>query len=148
MAGTGQWNGSAINWLLEMEDPGVRYLAMRDLLTMPDDDPELVSARREAHEHGRISTILEKMKPEGYWVKPGAGYSPKYTSTVWSLLLWAQLGAQASEDERIAHACAYLLEHALTPGGQFGSNSTPSGTIDCLKGNLVWTLLELGHVDA
>ncbi len=29
-------------------------------------------------------------------------------------------------------------------GGQFTTNGTPSGTADCLQGNLCWALLELG----
>jgi hypothetical protein len=31
------------------------------------------------------------MNPAGNWVKPG--YSPKYRSTVWALILLAELGA-------------------------------------------------------
>jgi hypothetical protein len=87
------------------------------------------------------------MQPEGWWEQSGAGYNPKYRSTVWSIILLAQLGAQVREDERIERACTYLLEHNLTSGGQFGINGTPSGTVDCLQGNLCWALLELGYDD-
>jgi hypothetical protein len=61
--------------------------------------------------------------------------------------LLAQLGAYASEDERIMRGCAYLLEHSFSPGGQFTVYGTPSSTIDCLQGNLCWALLELGYDD-
>jgi hypothetical protein len=88
------------------------------------------------------------MQPEGYWVKAGPGYNPKYRSTVWSMILLAQLGASIAEDERIERACAYVLDHALTPAGQFSASSAPSGTMDCLQGNLTWALLELGCRDA
>ena len=142
-----QLNGEPISWLLEPENLGVRYLALRDLLDTPVDDPELISVRRQAHTQGEIARILAKMQAEGYWEKPGAGYLPKYRSTVWSLILLAQLGALASEDERIGRACAYLLEHSLASGGQFSTNGTPSGTVDCLQGNLCWALLELGYED-
>ena len=142
-----QLNGEPISWLLEPENPGVRYLALRDLLDTPVDDPELISARRQAHTQGQIARILAQMQAEGYWEKPGAGYLPKYRSTVWSLILLAQLGALANEDERIGRACAYLLEHSLASGGQFSTNGTPSGTVDCLQGNLCWALLELGYED-
>jgi hypothetical protein len=87
------------------------------------------------------------MSPEGYWSGPGPGYNPKYRSTVWSLILLAQLGGSAKEDERIAWACAYLLDHALTANGQFTLTGAPSGTIDCLQGNLCWALTELGCDD-
>ena len=140
-------NRDSVTWLLENENPGVRYLALRDLLDMPADDQDLVSARQAAHTQGPIHSILERMQPEGYWAEKGPGYNPKYRSTVWSITLLAQLGALASEDERISRACDYLLEHNLTPGGQFSVNGTPSGTIDCLQGNLCWALLEMGYDD-
>ncbi len=135
-------------WLLECDDPGVRYLAMRDLLDFPPDDPALKSARKAAHKEGPIAVVLAKMHEEGYWVKPGPGYNPKYRSTVWSMILLAQLGASASEDKRIEQACSYLLDH-IGEGGQFTSTTSgaPSGTIDCLQGNLVWSLMELGCDD-
>ena len=50
-------------------------------------------------------------------------------------------------DARLQQACAYLLDHALTSGGQFSSNGPPSGTADCLQGNLLAALLDLGCAD-
>ena len=100
---------NVLTWLLEPSDPGVRYLALRDLLERPDDDNELKPARRAAHEQGPIAQVLKNMHPDGYWAKPGPGYSPKYRSTVWSLILLGQLGASVNEDARIATACEYLL---------------------------------------
>ncbi len=44
-----QLNADPIPWLLEPEPAGVRYLAMRDLLDIPMDDPELTAARRIAY---------------------------------------------------------------------------------------------------
>ena len=85
--------------------------------------------------------------PEGYWAEPGPGYNPKYRGTVWSLIMLAQLGASAAEDERIVRACAYLLDHALSAGGQFSMSGAPSGTIDCLQGNLLASLCDSGYED-
>lgn len=138
---------SARSWLLEPDAPGVRYLALRDLVRRVPGDPELDEARHEAHARGPIATILEAMDPRGFWVQPGAGYNPKYRSTVWSLISLAQLGASVREDERIGRACAYLLDHAFCPGGQLGLAGSPSSTVDCLQGNLCWSLLELGFDD-
>jgi len=88
--------------------------------------------------------VLSHMDKAGYWAEPGPGYNPKYRSTVWALILLAQLGASIDEDKRIARACTYLITHTLTPGGQFTASGSPSGTADCLQGNLCWALLELG----
>ena len=140
-------NGNPRAWLLEKENPEICYLALRDLEQLPHEHPELKAMRLAAHQQGPIANILEKMDPEGYWQKPGPGYGPKYKSTVWSLLLLAQLGADIREDERIRTACNYLLDQALASGGQFAYNGEPSGTIDCLQGNLCWSLVKLGCED-
>jgi hypothetical protein len=118
-----QLKGDALPWLLENESPGVRYLALRDLVEHPENDKELGAARKAAHQHGPIAAI------------------------VWSIILLAQLGAVMQADKRIECACAYLLEHAFSAGGQFTLSGAPSGTIDCLQGNLCWALLELGCDD-
>ena len=142
-----QIEGDSLTWLLEPDSPGVRYLALRDLLDCPEDDPELRNARSEAHAQGPIAPVLAEMNAAGYWVEPGPGYNPKYRSTVWAVIMLAQLGASAAQDERIALACAYLLDHSLTPGGHFTAWGAPSGTADCLQGNLCWALVELGYDD-
>jgi hypothetical protein len=139
--------GLSLDWLLEPESPGVRYLALRDLMDLDGDDAELRAARRAAHEHGPIASVLAEMDPSGYWVEPGPGYNPKYRSTVWSMVLLAELGARIEEDERIERACAYVLDRALTGHGQFTGTGAPSGTADCLQGQLCWALVELGCGD-
>jgi len=134
-----------LQWLLEPSDIGVKYLAMRDLVET--DARELTAAKKKAHAEGPIADILAKMNKEGYWVQSGAGYYPKYTGTVWSIILLSQLGASIEMDERIATACSYVLEHTLTKDGHFTINGSPSGTIDCLQGNLCAALLDLGYQD-
>jgi hypothetical protein len=136
-----------LDWLLEPENPGMRYLALRDLVGMGHDDPELVEACRAAHEQGPIAHVLNNMQPEGWWSKAGPGYGPKYRSTVWALILLAQLGASVEQDERIRLGCDYLLDHTCAKGGYMSCNGTPSQTIDCLQGNLCWALTELGCED-
>lgn len=147
MAWQNQLNGDSLSWLLEDNQPEIQYLAFRDLLDASDNDEKLAKACETAHTNGPIAQILNKMEPGGYWIEPGAGYNPKYRSTVWSILLLAQLGAHINHDKRILQACTYILDHALTEHGQFSSSGTPSGTMDCLQGNLCWALLELGCED-
>jgi len=140
-------NDDPIPWLLERENPGVRYLTLRDLLECPVDDQELMEARIDAHTDSPIGKILANMQAEGYWSKPGPGYNPKYYSSVWAIITLAQLGAQAMLDQRIRRAGEYLLEHSLTEGGHFSSSGAPSGTVDCLQGNLCSALIDLGIDD-
>ncbi len=145
------WNmevsSDLLSWLLEPNSPGVRYLTMRDLLDYMPNDPDLITVRVEAYEKGPIASILAAMDHKGFWVKSGAGYSGKYKSTVWSIILLAQLGASARHDRRIVLACDHLLDHSLTDHGQFTTRGTPSTNVDCLQGNLCAAMIDLGIKD-
>ncbi len=142
-----QLNGDSLAWVLEDEAPEVRALALRDLQDRGPDDRELRAARKAALRPGKITSVLDQMDPAGFWVEPGPGYNPKYRSTVWSIILLAQLGATLEADKRIATACKYLMEHTLMDGGQFTASGAPSGTADCLQGNLCRAFMELGFSD-
>jgi hypothetical protein len=142
-----QIKGDSIKWLLEPVDPAVRHLALRDLLDKPKDDQELVEAWKTAQKDPTIGKTLENMNPEGWWVRPGAGYTAKYKGGVWSLIFLSQVGTDVKMDRRIATACRYYLDHAVTDKGQVSVNGTPSYTIDCLQGNMLTALLDLGYED-
>jgi hypothetical protein len=140
--------GSALSWLLEPDEanPGVRYFALRDLLDRPERDPELNQARRVVMTTGPVPVILKAQSPEGYWVKPGGGYTPSYRSTVWQIMFLAELGGDPT-DERVRRGCEYLLSHAIAKNGAFSMSQrpVPSGVVHCLNGDLLQALLRLDY---
>jgi hypothetical protein len=97
---------------------------------------------------GPVPAILDAQYPEGFWVKPGGGYSPKYRSTVWQILFLAELGADPS-DEQVQQGCEYVLSHSVASNGAFScyQKPVPSGAIPCLNGNLLFALQRLGYAD-
>ena len=145
MNGMDRMNKQVLDWLLEedLDNPGVRYRALKELENRKEDDPLVVSARQDALSGGPIPAILAHQDKQGYWVQPGPGYLPKYSSIVWQVIFLAQLGADVGE-ERVHLACDYLLSHAIGNHGGFSMTATPSGAIHCLQGNLAAALLELG----
>lgn len=138
----------ALSWLLEPDpqNPGVRYFALRILLDRPEDDPDVLQARRDVMTSGPVPAILAAQDPQGYWFKPGSGYSPKYEGTVWQIIFLAELGADPA-DERVRRGCEYLLDHSRAVTGTFSAYNPPrpSGGIHCLNGNLLHALLRLGY---
>lgn len=134
-----------LEWLLEPDNPSVRFFALRDLLDCPADDPELRTARRAIMRSAPVEKILAAQADEGYWSQPGWGYAPKYRGTDWTLLILAELGADGT-DKRIRRGVEYLLAHAQAAHGGFSAmaNALPSGAIYCLNGNLVRALIALG----
>ena len=137
-----------LDWLLEVDhtNPCVRYLTLTELLDRPADDPEVLSARRAAMKTGAIQAILAAQSPGGYWEQPGEGYYPKYRGTVWSMIYLAQLGADPA-DPQVRAGGEHLLEHAIATTGVFTATGRPAGTIYCLAGNLVASLLDLGFAE-
>jgi hypothetical protein len=140
-------------WLLEDADPAVRAAALVRLLDRAPDDDEVIRARADAMNADPIRAILAAQDPAGFWVKAGAGYSPKYTGTVWQLTFLDQLGADPA-DGRVARACEYVLSHTTAATGGMGASGArsdsappPSSVIHCLNGNLLRALLGFGYAD-
>lgn len=139
-----------IDWLLESDDenPSVRYFALRELVGLPEADERVQQARSPIMVTGPVPAILEAQSPDGYWAKEGSGYSPKYRATSWSLLLLAELGAEA-DDPRVQSGGRYLLEHSLAANEAFSvyQKPVPSGAVHCLNGNMIFALQRLGFGD-
>ena len=141
-----------INWLLEKDNPSVKYFTLRDILERPDGDPELVEARQDIIETGPVPAILAKQEKEGYWEDHKKFYTAKYKGTVRQLLILAELGADI-KDDRIKKACEFILDNSQDKesGGFAYSSSAKYGggrhseVIPCLTGNMVWSLIRLGY---
>jgi hypothetical protein len=149
---TARLNADPLPWLIEESEPAVRHQALRLLLDRPADDPDVVAARSAAMRADPIAGIIANQNAEGWWVKPGHGYSPKYTSTVWQLIFLDQLGADGG-DPRVRAGCEYVLSHSLASNWAFSFRGSglgppaPSGAAHCLNGNLLRALIGFGWLD-
>ncbi len=153
----GSWEdyakGETLEWLLEEENPSVRYFTLTGLDRAKSDD-DVAEARAEIMEHGVVLSILSKQEKGGFWGEPKRFYNAKYKGTVWQLLILAELGADRG-DERIRNACEFILESSQdkeSGGFSMHSNAKEGGgrhneVIPCLTGNMVWSLLRFGYVD-
>jgi hypothetical protein len=138
-------NEDPLPWLLEEDsaNPGVRYFALRDLEGLPENDEQVQAARVQVMATDPVPEILAAQDEGGWWDRPGAGYYPKYTGTVWSVTFMAQLGADG-DDDRVRAGCDQVLTHNQAPFGGLSYNGTNSGMIQCMQGNLVAALIDLG----
>lgn len=142
-----------IDWLLEDDNPSVKYFTLMDILDKSQDNSEVIKAREVIMKFGVVPKILEKQKSGGYWGKPEDFYArSKYKGTVWNLIILASLGADEN-DPRIKATCEFILNNSQEEqrGGfahcrtQKGSGM-PGKVIPCLTGNMVWSLIKFGYL--
>lgn len=134
-----------IPWLLESdkEQPAIRYFTLRDIIGCQENSKEFQEAKKAIMLQGPVAAILDAQNKDGYWMKSGPGYSPKYKSTVWQVIFLAQLGADGTEP-RIQKACDYILKNSIAKHGGFSFNGISSGFVHCLAGNLGAAMIDLG----
>jgi hypothetical protein len=129
MTCTQNLRGDPIPWLLEEENPPVRYGTLRHLLERPDDDSEVTRAEAAIPFHPPVSHLLTTQKPDGYWIKRDY-YLPKHNGTFWVLTVLADLGLTA-RNEQIQRACEFMF-HFQRDGGAFCRHRRVAGR------GLVW----------
>lgn len=55
------------DWLLEEDNPSVRYFTLIDILTRSLNDAEVINAKQKIVEKGTVPKILDKEEGGGYW---------------------------------------------------------------------------------
>jgi len=140
-------------WLLEDDNPSVKYFTMVDLLDKPRGCPEVIKARREILQKGVVPKILGKQKEDGYWEEAEKFYTNKYKGTIWQVLILAELGVHKEDDVRIGKACEFIIDYSQDQASYgfsiYHSTKTgggrSSGVIPCLTGNMVYSFIRLGY---
>jgi hypothetical protein len=163
--------GSTLNWLLEDDNPSVRYFTLRDILGRSENDSQVLAAKKLIPKSRIVRKILQKQNPEGFWEEPTNPYHPKYKSSYWQMMVLGQLGMDKT-DERVRKACEYIFRFQLDEGGF--SSCTPELALNeykllrkkkrklpsldewvprvifehqysCLTGNMVAALIRIGY---
>ena len=111
---------TALDWLLDEDQPSIRYLALTQLLGRAQDDPEVQSAKQMISKIGWAADIIAKQMPSGSWVDEERLYVPKYVSTNWMLLILSDLGL-TKENPQISKACELWIRRFAKRDGGFGA---------------------------
>ena len=136
---------TALDWLLEANQPSVRYLALTQLLGKTANDADVRSAKEAMVENGWAAEILAKQLPGGWWVEEESFYKPKYIGTNWMLLILADLGL-TRENPQIAKACDLWIKRFSKKDGGFSSEGWSKSHL-CIVGNTARALVQFGYVE-
>jgi hypothetical protein len=110
-------NNQVIDWLLA-GDPAVRWQTLRDLGGASDAIIE--RERRKVARDGWGARLLSEQDADGRWASGLSGdgglYSPKWTSTTYTMLLLRDFGLPP-KNRQARKACTRLLNEGLQPDG-------------------------------
>ncbi len=140
-----QLNGDPLPWLLDPEDPSVRYWTLTDILDRPVSDAEVQEARAAAVQQPLAKKLSALQRPEGYW---GEDETKPYTAqgAVAALTLLHMLGAPP--DKRTAAGCDSFLKFCQHESGGFSmTGKLRSGIFPCTTGEHLPFLIYFGLGD-
>ncbi len=136
---------AVLDWLLEEDQPSIRYLTLTQLMGRKESDPEVRKARGRIPTTGWVREILDRRDPGGWWVGETSFYKPKYVSGNWNLLALSDLGATKAIPEVRASADLWM-ERSPLRGGGIGGFSAGKGHL-CYTGNMARAAIKLGYLN-
>ncbi len=120
------FESSVIDWLLEEDNPSIRYRTFTELLEEDEDDSRVKETKERIKNSEAVKKLFDKMNDEGYWYfynrRTGSGYGDGveytgYVTTHFNLNFLSELG-MTREDERIEKAVNRYL-NLQKPDGDF-----------------------------
>ena len=144
-------DADVIEWLLEMNQPAVRYRALVDLLGRKEDDSEVREARSKIGRIGWAAEQLRDQGPKGFWERREPRnvsewvnflYFPTYRATNWRALVLADLGLD-STDPRVRKIADVIFEYKLRLSSPFNFFHEEV----CISGNTARMMTRFGYGD-
>jgi hypothetical protein len=120
-----------IDWLLT-GDPSIRWQVMRNVLDAPLEEYQKERARVALEGWG--ADLLSRQDAGGTWAQ--GLYSPKWTSTTYTLLTLRRLGLQ-QDHPQAQHACSLFLARGLNHDGGINLFKSIDYSETCVNGMLL-----------
>ena len=138
-------NSDPLPWLLEPENPSIRYWTLVDLLEREVSNPEVLSTRAAVDQQALVQELFSLQHPGGYW---GEDESKPYTAkgAVAVLSLLHMLGV--TPNERTTTGCDSFLTFCQHESGGFSMTKTRRSSIfPCTTGEHLPFLIYFGMED-
>ncbi len=150
-AAPGPETNGVLEWLLA-GDPAIRWQTLRDLAGASK--ASLESERRRIAREGWGARLLRLQDPRGTWAggksSDGGLYSPKWTSTTYTMLLLRDFGLLPG-NRQAQNACRLLLDEGLQQDGGISYGNWAKWTRQgetCITGMVLSILSYFEHDDA
>jgi len=135
-----------VSWLLEDDNPSVKYFTRKDILGDKLSTKEVNALNREILKSEPAKSILELQNSQGWWYEDNFTFNPLYKNTFWQLYFLSQLGINNS-NKTVDKAAHLIIKHMQNDKGSFPSVGRYSGNLACMQGITLEMLLRLGYAD-
>ena len=140
-----------VPWLLEEDNPSVRYWTLKDILQKSASDHEVKKAQKDIMESHTVTTILKNQSPDGFWASSENPYLPKYKATYHQLLILSELGASVCTQikKAIEHVFTYQYNSGHFSFKQIKTERGKKSKLTdgaCLTGNILRFLIHFGYL--
>ena len=134
-----------LDWLLEADQPSIRYLTLTQLLGRKESDADVRDAKASIPKIGWASEILARRDPAGWWARDRGWLEPRFLGTHWNMLALADLGATRAIPE-VRQSSEYWMGKSPLVGGGVGGFGKGKGH-HCYTANMARGLIRLGYED-
>ncbi len=147
----GDRDARVLGWLLEDDQPSVRYHALVDLLGRGPQDADVKAAYAKIPQVGWAHDLLRTQKPDGYWeaheprtVREWVSFLrfPTFQSSVWKGMVLADLGL-TSADPRIRRFADRVFQYLLPLSSPLNLYTEEV----CIVGNVSRMMTKFGYGD-
>jgi hypothetical protein len=135
-------NGDPVPWLLEPENPSVRYWTLLNILDRSPNDPDVQKTKADIAQFPLVRELFASQHPDGHW---GDDETKPYTAkgAVGVLGILYMMGVEP--DERTTSGCNSLLRFCQHESGGFSLTKTRrSGIFPCTTGEHLPMLVYFG----
>lgn len=125
-------NGDPLPWLLDPENPSIRYWTLADILDKPISDPAVQEAKEAIAHQPLVKELFALQHPQGYW---GDDETKPYTAkgAVAALTLLHMSGV--TPNEQTTAGCDSFLKFCQHDSGGFSmTKKLRSGVFPCTTG--------------
>jgi len=136
-----------IEWLLEKDNPSIRYWVLKDLLGKSDRDREVVKARGKIPKSQEVQRVFSKIHINGgpFWSKSDGNIYWGAFSTGGVLVFLAETGL-TKKDPRIRELAEFLSGYQSAQGF-FKLSPKGPGWWSCFTATVVGALLRFGYTN-
>jgi hypothetical protein len=135
-----------VGWLLQDDNPSVKYFTRKDILGEKLSKNEAEALNKEILASEPVKSILGLQNSQGWWYEDNFTFNPLYKNTFWQLYFLSQLGINNSNKD-VDKAVHLIIKHMQNDKGSFPSVGRYTGNLPCMQGITLEMLLRLGYTN-